>query len=310
MQKAVGNSGGGTGALSYKADGLKAIGLMCLAIAFFSALDTTAKYLATVAQMPATQVVWIRFLAQFLLIVMVLGAVRVPSLLVTRKLPHQLARSMLMLMSTLLNFLALKYLRLDQTQTMYFLTPLTVALLAGPFLGEWVGWRRMVAILVGFLGILVVVRPGVQAFHIAFVFSFGSMLCYALFALLTRYLSAHDPVEVTLFYSLVAGAYFMAPFALVDWVWPESELIWLLLISLGFWGGVGHYIFILAHRYAPASTVTPFIYVGLVTHSSLGFVVFGDVPDRWTLVGSAIVIGSGLYLLYRERVRSGERRPS
>jgi len=286
----------------HRSDGLRAIGLMCAAIVLFSCLDTTAKYLAAVVQMPATQVVWMRFVSQFILIVMVLGAVRVPSLLRTRKLKHQMLRSFLMLGSTLLNFLAVRHLRLDQTQTIYFLLPLTVALIAGPLLGEWVGWRRMVAILVGFCGILVVVRPGIQAFHIAFVYAFGSMLCYGVFAILTRYLSAYDPAEVTLTYSLIAGAFFMAPFALADWTWPSSPWIWLLLLSTGFWGGVGHYIFIVAHRYAPASTIAPFVYFGLMTHSIAGFLIFGDLPDRWTLVGATIVISSGLYLLHREQV--------
>lgn len=293
---------------AHRSDGMKAIGLMCLAIALFSCLDTTAKYLAAVVKMPPSQVVWVRFLSQFMFIVMVLGAVRVPDLLRTKKLKHQLTRSFLMLFSTLLNFLAVRHLRLDQTQTINFMVPLTVALLAGPLLGEWVGWRRMVAILVGFCGILVVVRPGIQDFHVAFVYSFGSMLCYALFGILTRYLAAYDPAEVTLTYSLLAGAYFMAPFALVDWVWPESNFIWLLLLSTGFWGGIGHYVFIVAHRYAPASTISPFVYLGLLTHSVAGFVVFGDTPDQWTIAGASIVIGSGLYLLHRERVRTLERR--
>lgn len=286
---------------------LKGIGLMLVALALFSVLDTTAKYMASVVQLPVTQVVWIRFVSQLLLILLVVGVVAVPHLLTTRRFKHQIARSTLMLVSTVLNFLALRHLRLDQTQTVYFLAPFVVALLAGPFLGEWVGWRRMVAIIVGFSGILVVVRPGYVEFEPALILAFGSMLAYAGFMLITRYLATYDPPEVTLFYSLLAGAYLMAPFALVDWVWPSDWFVWLLLASMGFWGGLGHYIFILAYRLAPASTLAPFIYLGLITHTIGGYLVFGQVPDRWTLAGAAIVIASGIYLLHRERVTQAMR---
>ena len=284
------------------ADVLKGIGLMCMALALFSVLDTTAKYMATVVQLPVLQVVWVRFLSQFLLIVLVAGAVAIPRLLTTRRLKQQLARSGLMLCSTVLNFLALRHLRLDQTQTVYFLAPFVVALLAGPLLGEWVGWRRMLAILFGFSGILVVVRPGYATFDPALWLAFGSMLCYAGFMLLTHYLSAYDAPEVTLFYSLIAGTCLTAPFACAQWVWPTELRTWLLMLSMGFWGGLGHYIFIIAYRHAPASTLAPFIYLGLITHVAGGFLVFGQVPDRWTLAGASIVVASGIYLVHRERV--------
>ncbi len=288
-------------------DAMKGIGLMCVALALFSCLDTTAKYMGT-TDLPVSQVVWLRFASQFLMIVFIAGVVAIPRLLSTQRFGHQVTRSCLMLGSTFLNFLALRSLRLDQTQTVYFLAPFVVALLSGPFLGEWVGWRRMVAILVGFSGILVVVRPGLTAFEPALLLAFGSMLCYAAFMLLTRYLSAHDAPEVTLFYSLLAGTFIMGPIAFIDWTWPKDALTWTLLISMGFWGGLGHYIFIIAYRYAPASTLAPFIYLGLITHTAGGWLVFGQVPDEWTLAGASIVIASGVYLLHRERVIHLERK--
>ncbi len=295
------------GSTSQAGNTLKGIGLMVVAIGLFSCLDSTAKYMASVAQLPVTQVTWIRFVSQFFLIVGVVGAISVPRLLITRKFTHQIVRSSLMLGSTICNFIALRHMRLDQTQTIYFLTPFLVALLAGPYLGEWVGWRRMMAIIVGFLGILIVVRPGYVAFHPAMGFAFVSMLCYAVFLLLTRYLADHDPPEVTLFYSLIAGALVMAPFALMDWVWPSGTLVWVLLLMMGFWGGVGHYLLILAYRLAPAATLAPFIYFGLITHTIAGYLIFGQVPDAWTLAGASIVIASGIYLLHRERVTAKQR---
>lgn len=283
---------------------LRAIGLMCVAWVLFAGLDTTAKYLGTKSGLPASQVIWMRFLGQFIAMVAALGLLAIPSLLRTHKFKAQIFRSFLMLGSTAFNFLALRHLRLDQTTTVGFLTPLTVALLAGPFLGEWIGWRRTVATMVGFTGILVAIRPGFGEVHYAFLFSLGSMLCYAVFSIVTRYLAPFDRTEVTLFYSMIAGTFVLAPFALADWIWPDGTLIWALLLSMGVYGGLGHYLFILAHRHAPASTIAPFLYISLLTHSTLGFLVFGHVPDTWTLSGAGIVILSGLYLLQRERLTS------
>ena len=115
------------------------------------------------------------------------------------------------------------------------------------------------------------------------------MLCYAAFSIVTRYLAPFDKAEVTLFYSLFAGTLMVAPFALADWVWPADKFIWLLLLSMGVYGGLGHYLFILAHRHSPASIIAPFLYISLLTHSTAGYLVFGHLPDRWTLGGAAIV---------------------
>lgn len=281
---------------------MKAIGLICLAVICFSGTDTTGKYMITVGHLPVTQVVWVRFLGQFAAIVLALGLVSVPALLRARKPGWQVLRSCLLLASTGFNFLALRTLRLDQVMTIQFMTPLTVALLAGPFLGEWVGWRRMIAILVGFCGVVVAVRPGSGALEVAFLLSATSMLAYALFTLLTRHLAPHDGVPVTLFYSMFAGVVLTAPFALADWVWPSAPLVWLTMLSCGGWAAVGHALFIAAFRYAPATTIVPFTYFGLLSHTAAGYLVFAQVPDTPTIAGACLVVCSGLYLLHRERV--------
>ena len=283
------------------ADRLKAIGLMCLAVAFFSALDTSAKYLVTQAHLPVVQIVWSRFLGQFLIMLSMLSVLPVAAFLRTRKLKLELLRSFLMVSTTAGNFLALRHLRLDQTISVVFMAPLIVALLAGPLLGEWVGWRRMMAIFIGFIGVLIVVHPGIGGLHPAFLFAFASMLAYAFFMLLTRYLAAYDPPLVMLFYSVLLGGFALAPFALWGWVWPQTPGQWLILAMLGVLGGTGHYLFIHAYRLAPASTVAPFIYMQLLTMVMFGLIVFGDVPDVWTLVGASVIVGSGIYLLNRER---------
>ena len=287
---------------------LKGIGLMCVALVLFSALDATAKYIATRTGLPVSQVTWLRFMSQFMLVVLTFGILAVPRLLYSRKWQHQVVRSFLMLGSTMFNFIALKTLRLDQTLTIGFLAPFIVALLAGPFLGEWIRWRRLVAIFVGFCGILVVVRPGYASLEVGMIFAGMGTLCYAIFMLLTRHLARFDPPEVTIFYSMLAGVFVLAPFAIAEWIWPDNAFTWALLISTGLWGGLGHYIFILAYRHAPASTLAPFIYFGLITHTALGYVVFGQLPDAWTIAGALIVISSGVYLVHREHVTAMERR--
>jgi drug/metabolite transporter (DMT)-like permease len=208
---------------------------------------------------------------------------------------------MLMIVTTGFNFLALRYLQLDQTITIFFLTPLLVAALAGPLLGEWVGWHRMLAILAGFAGVLVVMHPGIGTVHWAMLLALIATLGYAFYNLATRYLAAFDPASVTQTYTPLAGVLLLAPFAVGVWHWPDGAGQWLLLASLGFWGGLGHWLLILAHRSAPAAVLAPFIYLGLIWMSAAGFLVFGDVPTEWTLAGAAIVILSGLYLLARER---------
>ena len=281
----------------------KAIRLMCLAVALFSCLDTTAKVLNSQLGVPVTQTVWMRFLVQFVgLIVLVpaFGVMPARSMFRSANTGWQLVRSVLMAATTLFNFLALQTLRLDQTITIVFLAPLVVALLAGPLLGEWVGWRRMLAILTGFAGVLVAVHPAADGMDFAVVYSLLAMLAYALFMLLTRHIGGSDPPMVTLFYSMFVGTFFGAPFALANWVWPDNAKTWLLLFSMGLFGGLGHYVFLLAYRLAPASSIAPLLYTQILTMAGLGYLVFSDKPDVWTLSGAAIVVGSGIYLFHRE----------
>ncbi|MGQ0673875.1 MAG: DMT family transporter [Hyphomicrobium sp.] len=290
-------------------DRLKAIGLMCIAVALFSGLDTTAKLLTTRMGVPVIEAVWVRFLVQFvglLILLPALGIMRPAAMFRTNGFWLQMVRSVLMLATTAFNFLALQTLRLDQAITIVFLAPLVVALLAGPFLGEWVGWRRMVAILIGFTGVLVAVHPDTRGLDIGVVYSLLAMLAYALFMLLTRHMANLDPPLVTLFYSMFVGTVALAPWAVKDWVSPSEPAGWLLLVMMGILGGTGHYLFLHAYRLAPASSVAPFLYTQILSMVALGYLVFGDVPDAFTLTGAAIVVASGIYLLHRERATANK----
>jgi len=154
-----------------------------------------------------------------------------------------------------------------------------------------------------------VTRPGFGGIHPAALLSLGSAICYAIYVISTRVLARTDSNETTLFYSNLVGAVAMLPVIPFVWTAPENALIVALMVLIGALGSAGHYLLIVGHRLAPASVLAPFIYTQLVWTTTLGFLVFGDVPHRWTIVGGLIVVSSGLYLLNRER-KVGKAAPS
>lgn len=283
---------------------LVGVGLMCAALVCFAALDTTAKWLS--GYMSTLEVVWARYASHFFLSLLVVNPWTTPGLFTTQRPWLQIGRSALLFGSTVFNFIALRYLQLDQTATISFTTPFFIALLAGPLLGEWIRWRRWLAIIVGFCGVLLIARPGMGGIHPAAVFSVLSMMCYAGYIISTRFLAGYDTTATTVFYSALVG--FVAASAPLPAVWemPREPLVIGAMIAVGALGWIGHLFLILAHRYAPAPILAPYIYTQLIWYAAGGFLVFGDVPSVYTLAGAAIVIASGLYLLYRERKVKGE----
>jgi len=276
------------------------IALMCGAVGTFSCLDTTAKYLGR--HIDVMQVVWARYTFALLLTFIISNPLSRRGLLRTARPALQIVRAAILLTSTLLNFFALRYLRLDQVLAITFSTPFVVAALSGPTLGEWVGPRRWAAIGFGFIGVLVVTRPGFGIVHPAAILAVLATLAYAAYFLTTRVLSRTDSNETTLFYSNFVGAALMLPVAPFFWTWPALWQLGLMILA-GALASFGHYMLIAAHRRAPASLLSSFIYSQLVWVIALGYAVFGDVPDAYTLAGASIVIASGLYVFHRERVR-------
>ena len=280
---------------------LTGIGLMCCAVFLFSCLDTTAKWLGQSLDPVVTT--WARYAFSVLLVSLVINPWNTPGALRTRRPGLQAIRSVLLLVSTILNFFALQYLQLAETVSIQFAAPLLVALLSIPLLGERVGPRRLAAIGVGFLGVLIVVRPGFGALHPAVLLVLASVACYSLYGVTTRMLVGHDSSQTTMFYSGIAGVLLLTPVLPFFWTTPPSALHWAGMVAVGFFGGFGHWLLIRAHARAPAGILYPFIYTQLFSMVALGWLVFGDLPDRWTLIGSAVVMASGLYLIHRERVR-------
>ena len=235
---------------------------MCSAVAAFSGIDASGKYLMQF--MDPIQVVWARYTGAFVLALFFLNPVSTPGMLVTRRPWLQVGRSALLLLSTALNFSALQFMQLDEVLSIMFATPFIVAVLSGPLLGEWVGWRRWVAICVGFLGVLLVVRPGYGGFHPAALLAVGSAICYAFYVISTRVLSKSDSSATTLFYSNLVGVSAMLPIVPFFWTTPPSLFVIGIMVVIGAFGSIGHYLLIRGHRLAPASTLAPFIYTQMV----------------------------------------------
>jgi drug/metabolite transporter (DMT)-like permease len=275
------------------------IGLMCCAVTLFACLDTTAKYLNT--QMDSLEIAWARYTSAFVLTLIVSNPFTHPALLRSKRPVLQIVRSLLLVSSTVLNFLALRWLQLDEALSIIFTFPFIVAIISGPILGEWIGWRRWIAIIVGFGGVLLISRPGLGGMHPAAFISLASTTCYAFYAVMTRIVSRTDSNQTSLFYSNLTGALVMLPVIPFVWQTPANWTIALMLLGTGVLGSLGHFCLISGHKLAPASVLSPFIYTQLVWVVILGYLVFDHVPNSWTIAGAAIVIGSGLYLLSRER---------
>ena len=275
------------------------IALMCGAVALFACLDTTAKYLNT--QMDSLQVAWARYTSAFVLTLIVSNPLTHPRLLRTRSPKLQITRSLLLVGSTALNFLGLRWLQLDEALSIIFTFPLLVAIISGPMLGEWIGWRRWTAIGFGFVGVLLITRPGLGGMHAAALFTLGATFCYAFYAVITRIVSRVDSNQTSLFYANFIGALAMLPVIPFVWQPPVNWVVVFLMVMIGVLGSTGHYFLIAGHKLAPASVLSPFVYTQLIWVIVLGYLVFGQVPNSWTIAGAAIVIASGLYLLYRER---------
>lgn len=274
------------------------IGLVTLTTLCFGLLDTSAKWL--VLSLPVLQVVWLRFMTHSLFSLAIFAPSMGKDLVRWRQPRLQLLRGIMLATMTGLNFWALQYLQLAETGAMQFSVPILIAVLSAWWLGEHLDARRWLAIALGFVGVLIIIRPGTQAFHPAILLSAGNAIIYALFNLLTRHLaSSEHPATMQLASALVATAV-LTPFALLTWQTPASAWQWLMLAVAGLSGGAGHYFAAQAHRFASAAVLGPFLYQQIIYMSIGGWLVFDQVPDHAVLLGAGIVVASGLYLLWRE----------
>ena len=215
----------------------------------------------------------------------------------------QIVRSSLLLAEIGVFAYALKFLPIADVHSVFAAAPLIVTALSAPLLGEPVGPRRWAAVLVGFMGVLVILRPGTGAIEPAALVALGAAFMFALYIIMTRKISTVDSSETSLFYLGWTGFAIMAVIGPFYWEWPDLDG-WIFLLALSIAAIVGHTLFTMALQAAPAAVLQPFQYSVLVWAALIGFFVFGDFPDHWTIAGAAVVVASGLYTIYRERVLS------
>ncbi len=274
--------------------------LMCAAVGFFTCIDTSAKWLILFG-LPTLQVVFARYFGHFVLALLFYVPREGRAALVSNAPAKQALRSVFLLGSTVMNFMALKHLPITITTTIFFAGPIVTSILAIPILGEKVGLRRLIAICVGFSGVIVVVQPWGTAFHPAMFFSLAGLMCASLYFIMTRMLSGVEANATQQIWSSGIAMTALLPFALQNWVWPDTTQAWIIFCLIGFFGASGHTIATIAHRWADASLLAPVVYIQVFMASLAGVLVFNTWPTIWTLVGGAIIISSGLYIWQRER---------
>jgi len=280
----------------------RAILLFLLAGLCLSSLDATAKYL--VRDHPLFLVVWARYAGQMLVVTPFAWQRAGPGFWRTRRPWMQLLRSTLLLVATICFFGGLRYLPLAEASAIIFLAPIFVVVLSGPMLGEDPSRARWIAVITGFIGILILARPGSAIFHPAALLLVVAAVCNALFFVLTRKLVGEN-AYTTLFYSALVGTVGLS--LALPWEMGDSAAGWreaLMLLLLGLLAGVGHWLVISAYSMAPASSLTPLAYLQIIWATSYGYLIFGQLPDRWSGLGMAVVVASGLWLALQERARA------
>ena len=276
---------------------LRGILMMCFAVLCFATMNTFVKEVR--GELPVVEIIWGRYFFHFVFI-LVLFPRRIPTLLKSEDKGLQIARSILVLLATACMFVALGFMPLADAVAITFAGPLLIVALSVVILRETVGPRRWAAVMVGFVGVLVIIRPGAGVFQWAALLPVAVAFFYALYQILTRHLSHRsDPLSM-LFYTALVGAVAMSAIVPFDWQTPTAPQ-WLMLAAAGFLGGLGHYAIIKAYERSETALVAPFAYTEIIWATALGFFAFGDFPDLLTFVGAAIIVASGVYVLHRER---------
>jgi drug/metabolite transporter (DMT)-like permease len=285
---------------------MQAILLLLGAMAILPLMDAIAKHLSH--EMSLWQITWARFTFHVLWLMPAFLARHRLRELVPARAGLQILRGLCLMASTFLFFGGVAYMPIADTLALSFVSPLTVTLLSPFLLGEKVGVRRLSAVGVGLLGALVIIRPGLGVFQPAALFGISTGLVYAFYVIITRRLAGTAPALVTLAYTALLGMIGTSLVVPFFWVPPSLEQ-WGLMVALGAIAALGHYLVILAYERGEASMLSPFSYAEMIGAVTVGYLIFGDFPDRWTWLGIAILIGSGVYISIREH-RVSPRPPS
>jgi drug/metabolite transporter (DMT)-like permease len=281
----------------------KGIALILASTVFLGASDVAAKYLS--ATLPSIEIAWIRFVVFALIMVPAMTPGSPLFALPTNRLGLQLLRGVTVLASSLFFISGLRFLPIAEASATGFVAPLFVTALSIVFLGEKVGLRRWIATGIGLIGVIIILRPGSGAFHPAAFFPIVSALAWACTLIMTRMMSGTERAITVMTYSSIAGVCILTALVPFVWVAPSWHDI-LFGVFIGVASTTGQWIVVLAFRYAGASVLAPFSYTQLLWVSVGGFLIFGEVPDVWTVTGTAFIVASGLYTAHRERVRRSQ----
>ncbi len=284
---------------------LLGIFFICLSGAIFPIMNGLVKLLGAGYELP--QIVWARTLGHLIFMVALFAPAHgMAGLLRSTKLPWQIGRGTLLLLSTLCFFSAVQFVPLAKAASISFTAPLIVTILAVPLLGERIGLNRLLAVLVGLAGVLIVIRPGSEVFQWASLLILCSSACYGLYQILTRQVAGHDTPETSVVYSALVGTVMTSLAVPFFWTTPASLQDIAILASLGIFGGLGHYCVARAMTYGPANVLSPFQYFQLIGSVIVGYLMFSEIPDLYTWLGSAVIIASGLFIGWLE----SRRRPA
>ncbi len=267
---------------------------MCGSGVVFPIMNGFAKVLG--AEYSTLQVSWARAFGHVVFMLAVFLPRHGLGLLRTRRPGVQAIRSMMLFLSNLCFFFAITFIPIAQAASISMTAPLLVALLAWPMLGERTTKLRALALAVGFVGVVIVIRPGSALFHWASLFVVGSATCYAIYQILTRRISSIDAPETSTIYSSFVGAFVMLLVLPFVWKTPSNWLHLSLFCGMGVLGALGHYCVARALLNAPANIVTPFQHFQLIGSVLIGFLFFDDLPDALTWLGAGVIIVSGLAL--------------
>ena len=284
---------------------LPAIAMMVAALSIFPLSDGIGKYLVGLG-VPVIQLVWARYFFHFAAVAPFAIAAHGPAALSPRLVGRQAVRGVFLVVSTILFFLGIRHMPLADSVAILFVAPLIVTALAPFVLGERVGIRRYTAVAVGFVGALIVIRPGGSVAGWYALYPLGAGICYAFYLLSTRRMAGRAPPLVTLTYTAIAGTIAASAALPFVWQWP-GWLEFLAMAAIGPMAAAGHLMIIRAHERTQASLLAPFSYWQIVMSTVVGYFAFGDFPDRWTWIGTAVLVASGVYVSVREQRLAAQR---
>ncbi|HJN84553.1 MAG TPA: DMT family transporter [Candidatus Pelagibacter bacterium] len=276
---------------------MKAIILNLSAWVMLPVMDGFAKYLSST--LPVLQITWSRYFFTVVIVLPIMLIFFRKNLTWTEQPKLQLIRGLLLFCANILFFYSISVISLAKALTLAFIAPLIVTVLSPFLLGEKVGIRRWAAVITGFIGSLIVIRPGFVEINLASIAALGTGVLYAFYLIVTKKLHNSDHPLLTLLLTGVVGAIIGTMIMPTVWVQPTITE-WYMMFAIGFFASIGHLLLILSLRYADASKLAPFGYFEIVTNIIIGFFFFNNFPDHWHFIGLFIIVSSGIYVFRRE----------